>query len=152
MLGTRWRGGAEHTIGTAIYTIIHKTVVLCGAPHAPPCSRAADLWSVAWERVLAFPPGGGRRSHGVAAENYIILNFCGRKQPPKSPQCASSASQREQRETEMAPGRSLVSDRLRGRVRVMGRVRGRFAARSLRMRDDAFDGVRHAPWIDRSQL
>ena len=56
----------------------------------------------------------------MAAENYTILNFYGREQPLDVPQFASSASRREQRETEMAPGRSLVCDRLRDRVRVKG--------------------------------
>ena len=78
------------------------------------------------------PRGGGRRSHGVAAEDYIILNGSGRKQPPESPQCAASAPRRARREAEVSPGRSLVCDRLRDCACASGRVRGRFAVRSLR--------------------
>ena len=87
----------------------------------------------------------------MAAENYTILNFYGREQPLDVPQFASSASRREQRETETAPGRSLVCDRLRDRVRVMGRAWGRFAVRTLSTCDSALGGVRQAPVIDRCE-
>ena len=56
----------------------------------------------------------------MTAENYIVLNFYGREQPLDVPQIASSASRREQRETETAPGRSLVCDCLRDRTHVKG--------------------------------
>ena len=56
----------------------------------------------------------------MAAENYIVINFYDREQLLDVPQIASSASRREQRETEMAPRRSLVCDRVRDRVRVQG--------------------------------
>ena len=88
----------------------------------------------------------------MAVDNFITLNFIGREQPLEVPQFASSASRREQRETETAPGRSLVCDRLRDRVRVMGRVWGRFSVQTLRTFDDTLGGVRNVPWIDRSEL
>ena len=91
------------------------------------------------------PRGGGRRSHGVAVESFIILNSLGQKQPPEAPQFASSASQRELHGVGIVSGRSLACDRLSDRVRAMCRVQGRLAARSLRTRDDPLDDVRHAP-------
>ena len=66
------------------------------------------------------PPSPAGSKWCMAAENYTILNFYGREQPLDVPQVASSASRREQHGTEMAPGRSLVCDRLRDRVRVKG--------------------------------
>ena len=124
----------------------------CGARNDPPCSFAADLWSAGGSGSKSSPRGGGRRPRGAAAENIIILNSHGREQLLDVPQSTSSASRREQHGTEMAPGRSLVCDRLRDRVCVIGRVRVRFAVQTLRTRDDALDGVRHAPWIDRDEV
>ena len=79
----------------------------------------------------------------MAAENSIIPNVYDRERPLDVPQFAASASRREEHGTEMAPGRSLVCDRLRDRVRVVGRLWGRLLVQTLRTCDDTLGDVRH---------
>jgi len=94
--------------------------VLLSAPSLPTSGQRRGSGS------RRSPPSPAGSKWCMAAENYTIFNFYGRREQPLDvPQVASSASRREQHrawDRDGAGGRSPVCDRLRDRVRVVGRV------------------------------
>ena len=94
--------------------------VLLSAPSLPTSGQRRGSGS------RRSPPSPAGSKWCMAAENYTIFNFYGRREQPLDvPQVASSASRREKHrawDRDGAGGRSPVCDRLRDRVRVVGRV------------------------------